>query len=79
MEEEKFRTIVRQILIRQILNPYNTAWFAPQFHNLSAKNYDNNYKQLIREEYIQKEYIQKEYIHTKAPPKSEEWVIVGKN
>lgn len=74
MEEEKLRTIVRQILIRQILYPYNTVWFAPQFHNLSAKNYTNNYKQLIREEYIQKEYIPK-----KAPFQNEEWVIVGKN
>jgi hypothetical protein len=56
MDKERFK-----IVIQQIVNPYRNVWFAPQFHNVSRKNYDN----LIKEDYISK------------PSQKEEWILVG--
>ncbi len=71
MDEKKFRTIIQNILYPYPY--YRTVWFAPQFHNLSGKNY----KDLVKDEYVPRECSQK-------PPEelsfqNEEWILVGKN
>ncbi len=72
MDEKRFKIIIQNMLY-PYSQYYRAAWFAPQFHNLSVKNY----KDLVKDEYVPRECSQKS--PEELSFQNEEWILVGKN